>query len=167
MKSKKQKSKELTDTRGLFEKAKSLVFVNFSKTPVAKVAELKAGLRNEGGAYKVMKKRLYNILFKEKNLSVDMSQFDNQFAAIFSDKDISNPAGAAFRFAKSLEKDGSDFSLLGGADMETGVVYSAQDISRIGNLPSREILLAQLAGMLNTPMKLLAYTLSEIGKNKS
>lgn len=150
----------------MLEKAQSLVFVDFSKTPVRKVNELKATLRSAGSFYKVMKKRLYKILFQEKNIPVDMEQQNSQFAAIFSDKDISDPAGIVSRFAKEQEKEGSMFALLGGVDISSNIVYSAEEIKRIGQLPSREILLAQLAGILNAPMRQCAYILSEIGRKK-
>jgi large subunit ribosomal protein L10 len=166
MKSKAQKNQELADARELMEKAQSLVFVNFSKTPVSKVSGLKASLREAGGTYKVMKKRLFKILFQEKNVPVDMGQFDSQFAAVFSPQDISEAAGTVYRFAKEQEKEGSAFSLVGGADIAKSIAYGAEDIVRIGKLPSREVLLAQLAGMLNAPLRQLAYTISKVGESK-
>lgn len=166
MKSKQQKSQELAGVRALLEKAQSLVFVDFSKTPVVKIHELKKTLRVSGAQYKVMKKRLYKILFKEKNISVQMDEFGGQFAAIFSNADISDPAGVAFRFAKQQEKEGSQFTLIGGVDIQSHTVYTTQDIQRIGQLPSRDILLGQFVGMLQAPMRMLAYTLAQIEKNK-
>lgn len=166
MKSKQQKSQELADTRVLLEKARSLVFVDFSKTPVVKIHELKKTLRTSGAYYKVMKKRLYKILFQEKNIPVQMDECGGQFATIFSNTDISDVAGVAFRFAKQQEKEGSQFALIGGVDIESNNVYTMKDIQRIGQLPSREILLAQFVGMLQAPMRMLAYTLAQIEKNK-
>lgn len=166
MKSKTQKNKELADSRALLDGAMSVLFVDFSKTPVAKVNGLKATLRSAEGVYKVMKKRLFKILFQEKNLAVDMDQFNGQFAAIFSKGDITQSAGPAFKFSKEREKEGNLFALLGGVDIAGGIVYSADEVKRIGQLPSRDILLAQLAGILNAPVKKLAYVLSEIGKSK-
>lgn len=166
MKTKVQKIKELEGNRVLLDKARSVVFVDFSKTPVSKINTLKMTLRSAESKYKVMKKRLFKILFQEKNLQVDMDQFSSQFAAIFSEKDIFEPAGIVAKFAKEQEKAGSLFSLLGGADITGNVIYGADEIKRIGQLPSREILLGQLAGMFNAPLRQLAYVLDTIGKGK-
>ena len=45
-------------------------------------------------------------------------------------------------------------------------VYDAKALARIASLPSREVLLAQLCGLLKHPMTSLAVVLKEVEKQK-
>ena len=56
--------------------------------------------------------------------------------------------------------------MLAGFDLSSATLFDAVQIKRIGQLPPREILLAQLLGMLQAPVRSLAYTLSEVAKKK-
>jgi large subunit ribosomal protein L10 len=165
MKTKLQKKQEIDQGSDLTKGAQSMVFVDFSKTPVVKVSELKNEVRSAGGAYRVIKKRLLKRVFADAKIEVDPKQFGGQLATVFSPKDISESGGVVYRFAKGTGKT-SEFKLLGGYDMATKTFFSDIEMKRIGQLPSREILLAQLLGMLQAPVKSLVYTLDQIAKGK-
>ncbi|MFA6135877.1 MAG: 50S ribosomal protein L10 [Candidatus Paceibacterota bacterium] len=166
MKSKQQKAKEMEKSKELLGNAKSLVFINFSKTPTKEIGVLKEKLSESKGSYKIIKKRLLGLVLKEKNIPVDVSQFDSQLATVFGGGDISESAGTVWKFFKEREKDLPEFKMLGGYDFLSSTYFASDDVKRIGQLPSREILLAQLLGTLQAPLKSLAYTLSEIAKKK-
>ncbi len=165
MKSKLQKKQEIEQGNALATDAQSLVFVDFSKTPVKQVTQLKNSARALGATYRVVKKRLLKRVFTEKDIMVDPEQFNGQVATIFSPGDISEIGGVVYRFIKGLDKDTS-FQMLGGYAAETKKFFSQEDMTRIGQLPSREVLLAQLMGMLQAPMRQLAYTLDQVAKKK-
>lgn len=164
MKSKQQKIKEVDDSRKLLEKSQSLVFVDFSKTPVKEMTGLKRSLDGSKSVFKVIKKRLLNLVLKEKNIPVNMEQFQSQLGTVFSPKEISEPAGIVYRFFKGREKDLPEFKMLAGFDVSLGRLFGAEEIKRIGGLPSKEILITQFLFMLNAPMRSFVYVLSEIGK---
>ena len=166
MKSKLQKKQEIEQGAALAKNAQSLVFIDFSKTPVREVTKLKNAARAVGATYRVIKKRLLKRVLAEKNIAIDPEQFEGQVATIFSSGDISQIGGTVYQFIKGLDKDAS-FKMLGGYMVSTKTIFNEADMKRIGQLPSREVLLAQLLGMLQAPMRQLAYTLSEIGKKKS
>lgn len=148
----------------LFDKSKSVVFIDFSKTPVREVSILKNSLADIQSIYKVVKKRLLNIVFKNKKVPVDVTAFESQLGTVFSPKDIVDAAGTVYRFTKGKEKELSEFKMLGGYDVENSRYYSAEEINKIGRLPSKEILLGQLLGMLSAPVRSLAYVLDQIAK---
>lgn len=166
MKSKLQKQREMEHGESLLKSAQSMVFVDFSKTPVVKVSELKNQLREIGATYRVIKKRLLKKVFSDAGVEIDPKQFSGQLATIFAPNDISEVTGIVYRFAKEAEKNEHAFALLGGYDAVGKTFFSTQDIVRIGQLPSRDILLAQLLGMLQAPIKSLVYTLDQVAKKK-
>ncbi len=166
MKSKIQKKKEMDRVGALVQKAQSVVFVDFTKTPVSEISALKNTLRPIGATYKVIKKRLLARILSEHHVAADVLQFESQVAAVFSDKDISNVAGPIHMFSKEAEKKGMQFSMLGGYDSESSTFFAREEIRRIGQLPSRDVLIAQLAGLLKAPLNQLAYVLLKVGEGK-
>lgn len=166
MKTKVQKNQEVEEGKALAAEAGSIVFVDFAKTPVKDVTKLKASLRAAGSTYKVIKKRLLNIVFKDKDVPVDAKQFGGQVGTIFAKGDISGAAGVAFNFSRGLDK-AAGFALVGGYDVASKTFFNAEDVKRIGQLPSREVLLAQLAGLMKAPLSQLANVLDQIAKKQS
>lgn len=166
MKSKTQKEKEVAKSTVLADDAKALVFVNFSQTPVSLVDELKASLRDIGATFKVMKKTLFGLVFKQKNINVDVLGMSGQIATVFSTNDIVDAAGTVYRFTKAHKDALPGFAMVAGYDIQSGTLYDAAGILELGKLPSRDVLLAQLLGMLNAPIRSFAVVLSEIAKQK-
>lgn len=156
----------MESVKELLSSSQALMFVNFTKTPVTGLSSLRATLAQSGGILRVIKKRLLTLALKAKNVEIDAKQFEGQVAAVFSPREISDGAGTLFRFAKEGEKKGFGFSLLGGYDIISGKFFGKEDILRIGQLPSREILLAQVAMVLSMPARSLAYVLSKVGEKK-
>ena len=110
----------------------------------------------------VVKKRLLRIALKNKGIDFNPEQFDSQVGAVFADKDISEVAGPVYKFFKEVEKKG--FKILGAYDLSVNNFFDAETVKKIGQLPSREILLAQLVGMLSAPMKMFLYVLDQKSK---
>jgi large subunit ribosomal protein L10 len=164
MKTKLQKTKDMEQAAALFDKSKSIIFVDFSKTPTKEVSILKNSLAAIESTYKVVKKRLLGLVLKNKNIPVDIEAFESQLATVFSPKDITDSAGTVYRFHKGKEKDLPGFKMVGGYDVTAGRYYSAAEIKQVGMLPSREILLGQLVGMLSAPVRSLAFVLDQIAK---
>jgi ribosomal protein L10 len=57
--------------------------------------------------------------------------------------------------------------LLGGYDVKAGAPMDATQVVFIGKLPPREVLLAQLLGMISAPVKSLLYILDQKAKRSS
>jgi len=71
MKSKQQKNLEIKSGEELFKKSQSLIFVDFSKVPTQNLRLLKTKLKKIGAQFKVIKKRLLRIIFKENKIDFD------------------------------------------------------------------------------------------------
>ncbi len=162
MLNKKQKAERIGKGRDLLKANKTLIFVDFTGTGVEGLKKLRRSLREVGAKMEVIKKKLLRIAFSESGYDFNPDQFDMQVATIFSDKDISEIAGIVYGFSKEAEKNG--FKILGAYDLSASAFSDAEMVKAIGKLPSREILLAQLVGMLTVPLKKLLVVLDKTSK---
>ena len=141
--------------------AKSLIFAAFTGVKTADVKNLKTALRALGAKYKVFKKRLLNIAMKNAGVAVDPMQFPGQLGTVFAPKAIYDIAGTVHKFAKALLKTAKvDFKVMGAYDAAEKKFYDAAAFATIAKLPSREVLLAQIAMMLTMPVKKVMVALN-------
>jgi large subunit ribosomal protein L10 len=170
MKTRAQKETELANARELFEKSEALIFADFTKITAENLRKLRTELKKSGANFLVIKKRILGILLKEKGIAVDLKQFKTSVGTIFSEVDHEHIAGPAFKFFSGMEvsegeaKDVWIKKILAGYDIKGNVPITAQDIVYIGKLPPREVVLAQLLGMLAAPIRSFLYILDEKSK---
>ncbi|MEY4731682.1 MAG: hypothetical protein RL681_628 [Candidatus Parcubacteria bacterium] len=165
MKTKIQKQEEVTKGEGLFKKSEAVLFVDFSKVRTADLRNLRTELKKAGNPLFVMKKRLLAIVLKKNGLTWETKDMKTQVGAVFASS-LEAAAQSVYKFFKALEKekkiDGA--KILGGFDVKKGIFMPAPDVSAIGSLPPREVLLAQLAMMIAAPVKTLLYILDQKAK---
>ena len=170
MKTKAQKGEELKKAKVLFEKSEGLVFTDFTKIPAEDIRRFRIELKKSDASFLVIKKRLLALLLKEKGVDVDLKQHKTSVGTIFAEKGAEGIAGPAFKFFSGLEvPEGGDKNmwvshLLGGYDIKNNVQMDAAQVVHIGKLPSREVLLGQLLGMLASPIRSLLYILDQKSK---
>lgn len=164
MKTKQQKIQDVKEGGELVGNSKALVFVDFSKTPANEMNRLRAALATANSSMKVLKKTLLGIILKEKGINVDATQLAGPVGTIFSPAEISESAGIVARFKKGNEGALAEFKMLAGYDMATSRFYDAVQIVQVGNLPPREVLLAQLVGMIAAPVRSLLYALNQVSE---
>ncbi|MDP3014997.1 MAG: 50S ribosomal protein L10 [bacterium] len=162
MLTKQQKIESVGEAEKILDQNKTLVFVDFSGTKVEDLRKLKRTLKEFGSQLKIIKKKLLRIAFQNKKIDFNPEQFDFQLGAVFSDRDISEVSGPVYKFFKEVEKKG--FKILGAYDLSEKNFLDAETVKKIGQLPSREILLAQLIGAIASPIRMLMYMLQERGK---
>jgi large subunit ribosomal protein L10 len=170
MKTRAQKEEELANARALFEKSQALIFADFSKITAENLRKLRMELKKADASFLVIKKRILAILLKEKGIDVDLKQFKTSVGTIFSVADSEHIAGPAFKFFSGMEvpegaaKDVWIKKILAGYDIKGSTAMDAQQIIYIGKLPPREVVLAQLLGMLAAPIRSFLYILDEKSK---
>lgn len=162
MLTKQQKSQQVEESKKIIKDNKSLIFVDFTGTIVEDVKKLRRVLREVGGKMKVIKKKLLRVAFKESNLDFNPEQFDAQVGTIATQKDIFDIAGSVYKFSKSIKND--KFKILGAYDLIEKKFIEGAVVKQIGQLPSREILLGRLAGMLTAPIRMFLYVLDQKSK---
>jgi large subunit ribosomal protein L10 len=170
MKTRAQKETELANARTLFEKSEALIFADFTKITAENLRKLRIELKKSGANFLVIKKRILGILLKEKGIDVDLKQFKTSVGTIFSEVDSEHIAGPAFKFFSGMEvpegeaKDVWIKKILAGYNITAGTTMTAEDVVYIGKLPPREVVLAQLLGMLAAPIRSFLYILDEKSK---
>lgn len=162
MKTKQQKIEQVEGGQELLKQSQLLLFTDFTGTGVEDMKNLRKTLREMGAKFKVIKKRLLRIVFEKMGVDFNPEQFDSQVGTIFTQKDIYEIISPVYKFGREKEKQG--FKILGAYDLAEKKFIDAETVVKIGKLPSREILLSQLVGVLSAPMRMLAYILSEKSK---
>ena len=145
--------------------SKSAVFFEFNKVGVEDFKKLRRELKGAGADLKIMKKRLLNIALKNSGIAFNPTENKDQLGTVFAKGDLSSVASVIHKFAKDLvrAKKGT-FAVLGAYDENDKKVFDQNEFKTIAMLPSREILLAQIAMMLTMPLKQLMLTINERSK---
>ena len=101
------------------------------------------------------------LAFEKLGIEFTASDFEGTTAILFHDTDEVAPTKIANEGAKKY----------GVLKLKSGYVsgkyYNTAEVTALANIPSREVLLGQLVGLLTSPMRSLAVGLSEVAKTKA
>ncbi len=157
MKSRQQKEQELSEQLARLDKFRTLLFADFSGVPARDITLFRQILKSFDSEFKVSKKRLLRLAFAAKRIAVNPEDFPSQLGVVFSPLTLTDIVGPVFKFARAQEK----FAVLGGYDLAASSVLSKSFVDEISRLPSRNILLSQLVGMIAAPLKMFMLVLKE------
>src|SRR5690348_15289249 len=127
MKTKAQKVVDLGKGKDLAKDAKVLIFTDLSQVPTKHLRLLRRDLKKINASIFVMKKRLLNLVLKEKGVDFDVKAHKLPIATVFSNTDLEQIAAPVYKFFAGLEvPEGGDKAmwtkkLLGGYDLKTNV----------------------------------------------
>ncbi|MBI2591223.1 MAG: 50S ribosomal protein L10 [Candidatus Brennerbacteria bacterium] len=161
MKTKAQKTEQIKQAEQLLAKSRLLVFADFTGLSVAGFQKLKKSLKTSLNIFQVVKKRLLKIAFKNQGIEFDPVQFESQVATLFSAEDLTDIAAPIYKFSKETK---NVFKILGAYDLNDKKFFSADEVKFIGQLPPREVLLAQLVSMISSPLRQFLFVLNEKAK---
>ena len=142
-------------------KSKSVVYVSYKDLPVSKQENIRKTLYGEGMHYTVVKKTLWNRAVDANNIKGEKPEVTGEMAVVWGD-DLLAPARLAYNFSKENKK---SFMISGG--IFDGMYKSSSEMMSIATIPSREVLLSQIAYLLKSPMQRIAIAVSEVAKTKS
>lgn len=153
------------------KESKVFIVADYRGLNVAAVTQLRKELREAGIEFKVMKNTLMNLAANDLGLEGIQDYFNGPNAVAFGVDDVVAPAQILSKFAKAHP------ALEIKAGVLEGNFVTAEDIKALADLPSREVLLAKLAnvmqspiaGMANVlqgPIRKLGYALVEVQKVK-
>jgi large subunit ribosomal protein L10 len=131
-----------------------VVVVNFKKISSSDLSSLRKTLRSKKAKMCASRNSLVQVAFKGTEYTSLTDGLDGQTAVIFSSADPAEVAKALVEFSKKNES----FVFCGGVLDKS--LLTKDDIKRISSLPSREVLIAQLLGTLQSPMTRLARALN-------
>ncbi len=136
-----------------FRRAQALVFTDFRGLSAPEMVDLRRELKKNGLEYKVVKNRLAKLAAEKVGLTID-PLLEGPTGICFGYDD---PA-LAFKICAQLAKQFEHYTIKGG--LIEGQLVDAQEALELAKLPTRQELLAQLAGALQGPIQALALTLN-------
>jgi large subunit ribosomal protein L10 len=145
----------VTELRERLTRAPVLYLTDFTGLDVKAMTKLRRSLKSSGAEYVVVKNRLARRVLSEAADFPDITgSLEGPTGLIFGYQDAVSAAKALNDFAK--EHDQRPVVKLGVMDNK---VLAAEQILRMANLPPRDQLLAQLAGVMEAPLAALAMAL--------
>lgn len=135
-------------------KKSSTFVVSFQGISSAKMDTLRKDLKRKKADVLVSKASVSRIAFKEAKLEALVERMQGSTALVLSDADASEISKILVKFAKDHES----FVVQGG--VLDGSVLDPNQIKTLSDLPSREVLLAKLAGVFNAPLTRFAGALN-------
>jgi large subunit ribosomal protein L10 len=122
-----------------------LFLADYKGITVAETAELRESLAAQGAEFHVVKNSILGVVTKARNMPDFSSLLSGPTAVVSGGANPSEVAKVLTKFHKAREKVELKGGSLGNRFLEQG------DIIELSNLPSLEVLRAQLLGLLNTP----------------
>ena len=126
---------------------------------VAELAELRIALAAVGGDYRIFKNTLVRRAIDGGEYQPLSEYLSGPSALTFVQGDVSGVAKALKDFARS-----NPLLVIKGG-LADGSLLSSSDLSALADLPSRDVLLARIAGALAAPMQQMAGLLQALPRN--
>jgi len=153
-----QKEQVVEELGQIFESSGVVVVAHYAGLTVAEMQDLRSRAREADSSVRVAKNRLAKIALEGKPCE-SMSDLLTGMTVLTYSEDPVTAAKVAQGFAKENDK----FVILGGAMGENAL--DAAGVEAVSKLPSREELIAQIAGMLGAPASNIAGAIGAPASN--
>ena len=148
----------VNEVRERLSSSGAAILTEYRGLNVSELAALRRSLREAGGQYKIYKNTLVRFAVRELGLELE-EMLLGPTAIAFVDGDAASVAKSLRDFARG----NPNLVIKGGVLGET--ILSAKDASALAELPSKEQLLAQLAGAMAAPLQQMAGLLKALPQN--
>lgn len=149
----------VTEVRERLSEADAAILTEYRGLTVAELAQLRRSLGAVGGDYKVYKNTLVKLAVAGGDHEPLQPLLVGPTAIAFVSGDVSAVAKALRDFSRT----NPHLVLKGG--MVDGGLLSAADLTALADLPSREVLLARIAGGIAAPLQQMAGLLQALPRN--
>jgi large subunit ribosomal protein L10 len=154
-----EKEAVISDVTGLAAKAQTLVMAEYRGITVADMTKLRSNARSHGVSLSVLKNTLARRAVAGTAFEVVADQMTGPLIYGFS-TDAVAAAKVVAEFAKTNDK----LVIRGGA--YGGKALDVNGVKQLASIPSREVLLAQLCGLLMSPISRTAVVLGALATKK-
>jgi large subunit ribosomal protein L10 len=137
-----------------FSRSQAVFLTDYRGLPVAELNRLRNKMREAGSGYHVVKNRLVKLALREAGLPVPEELLQGPTAIGFCYEDAVTPAKVLTEYTKESKV----LTIKGGILGER--VIDVQAISSLADLPSRDVLLAQVLSGVQSPIAGLVNVLS-------
>ncbi|MEB3160279.1 MAG: 50S ribosomal protein L10 [Synechocystis sp.] len=151
------KAAVIAEVQELIQDAQMAMVIDYQGLTVAEITDLRGRLRPLGGTCKIAKNTLVNIALEGQEAWQPMRELLTGTTAIIVLKD---DLGGAIKAYKKFQKDTKKTELRGG--VLEGKSLTIADVEAIGDLPSKEQLMGQIAGGINALATKIALGIKEV-----
>ena len=150
-----QKKAVVAEVSAQLAKARTVVIVEYRGTQVGDMTQLRAKARGAGVYFRVLK----NTLARRAMAGTPFAGLSEKMLGPLAYGISADPVAAA-KILHEFAKENDKFVIRGGA--MANIVMTPRDIANLAKMPSREQLLAKLAGTMQAPIARLVRTLNEV-----
>lgn len=154
------KKNQVSELSEQIKASKLVILADYRGINVENITKVREDLRKNNSDYKVAKNTLLKFAAKENNLDDLLPYLEGPTAVVFSKDDYVSPAKIIFEAGK-----GKEYMEIKAGVMD-GKVVTKEDIIKLAKLPSREVLLTQLATVLLANIRNLAVVLDQTKQKK-
>ena len=154
-----EKEAVISDVTGLAAKAQTLVMAEYRGITVADMTKLRATARSNGVSLSVLKNTLARRAVAGSGFEVVSDQMTGPLIYGFSEDAVA-AAKVVAEFAKTNDK----LVIRGGA--YGGKALDVNGVKQLASIPSKEVLLAQLLGLMQSPISRTARVLAALAEQK-
>ena len=153
-----QKEKVVEELGQIFESSGVVVVAHYAGLTVAEMQDLRARMREVGGSVRVAKNKLAKIALEGKPVASIADYLTGMTVLAYSEDPV-----AAAKVADGFAKDNSKFEILGGAMGENALDVAG--VKAVAGMPSREELIASIAGCIGAPASNIAGAIGAPASN--
>jgi large subunit ribosomal protein L10 len=154
-----EKEAVVKEVTGLAAKAQTLVMAEYRGVTVADMTRLRADARGKGVSLSVLKNTLARRAVAGSSFEVAAGQMTGPLIYGFSEDAVA-AAKVVADFARTNDKLVIRGGVFGGKSLDAG------GVKQLASIPTREVLLAQLCGLLMSPISRAAVVLGALAAKK-
>ena len=144
------------ELRGRFDSSSAVMLTEYRGLKVSELESLRRRLRENGGEYKIFKNTFVRFVADDKGLSELVPLLTGPTGIAF----VSTDAAAVAKAIRDFGRENPALVIKGGLLGER--VIDAKEITALAELPSRDVLLAKIAGGFAAPMQKFASLLQAV-----
>ncbi|MBE5808382.1 MAG: 50S ribosomal protein L10 [Clostridiales bacterium] len=151
----------VADIKDKFDRAKTVVLVDYRGLTVAEDTELRTQMRKAGVEYCVLKNTMINLAIDGLGIDDVKKSLEGPTAVAFGYEDMIAPAKILSEFSKKTKKMAIKCGVTDGAYIDEAGVQA------LANLPSREVLIAKIMGSMMSSVSKFVYVLEAMRKKQA
>lgn len=155
------RAKQIEEIKAKIQSSNGLIVMGYKGITVAQDVELRAKFRAANVEYKVLKNRLVNKALEELGIEGFANDLQEPTAIAFANGELVSAA----KIVKDAMKDVKAISIKSGL-MDNAYITS-DVVEKLASIPTKEVLIAQLLGMLQSPISGLARALQQVAEKQA
>lgn len=154
-----EKEAVISEVTGLAAKAQTLVIAEYRGITVADMTKLRTTARSNGVSLSVLKNTLARRAVAGSSFEVVSDQMTGPLIYSFSEDAV-----AAAKVVADFAKTNAKLVIRGGAF--AGKALDVEGVKQLASIPSKEVLLAQLLGLMQSPISRIARVMAALAEQK-